>query len=68
MSVPLNDASFTAREWPGRPVPAWPERSRLPQSFAEWFLDSMPFCMITYGHNEHVSAPARHFLHDHLVC
>jgi len=26
----------------------------------------MPFCMITFGHDEHVSAPARHFFHDHL--
>jgi hypothetical protein len=47
-----NDSTFTAREWPGRPVPAWPERSRQPQSFAEWFLTTMPVCMITFGARE----------------
>jgi len=36
------------------------------QSFAEYFLGSVPIRMIAFSYNERVSAPARHSMHDRL--
>jgi hypothetical protein len=60
-SLPANDASFNARERARRPAPAWQNRSRVPQSFAEWFLTTMPVCMITFGDPEHFFRPGAPF-------
>src|SRR5262249_35388535 len=71
--LPLNNSTFTAGEWPRRPAPAWPQRSRLPQSFAEWFPVSMPVYMITFERHERVFRTGVRLVqrrswqsHDHL--
>jgi hypothetical protein len=62
VAKPLNDSTFTAREWPGRPVSVWPQRSPVPQSFVEWFLTTMPVCMIIFGALDRVCRAGAPFL------
>src|SRR5262249_6676798 len=57
LSLLPNDSTFTAREWPGMPAPAWPDCSRLPQSFAEWFPTTMTSCTITLTPPRSLSPP-----------